>query len=423
MISARVKKIMVQRSKPISNSVSAALGTLVVAFAMLIGLLGCVSVALAQDFTGRDDGGNSANRAHIGTFYLRSDRGIGAAGANLKSAVPDYESGDHWDRAFRPAQNSMSQQPDSAVVLEVFADARDAHRARNFAHAQRLYEQVIGLSPDSELAQRSREALAGLYKVPNKDRPGQQAEYHSDEQREVLLEQALPDVGPNETPRYANKRPDDGESDQSVLKPEPTRSGLSQQVYGPARPTLPAHTSVGAKPEKSNPRRPQLTLNDQRRLLVMLERQFIAEVGDRVFFEDGSATLGPRARDVLAAQAVWLRSHPDILATIEGHADDDMTSEAKQDSLSQARAEAVRQRLLDEGINPARISSLGLGRSAPVANCSDVACAAQNRRVVTVITMTPVQTAGDTNRILPDVQPASLLRQPASHSDRTLIRR
>jgi outer membrane protein OmpA-like peptidoglycan-associated protein len=115
--------------------------------------------------------------------------------------------------------------------------------------------------------------------------------------------------------------------------------------------------------------------------------------GDLVFFSDGSAELGARARRVLEAQAEWLQSQPTVRVVIEGHADDSGGS-AENLKLSDARAKAVYTRLTEAGIDPARLSIVVAGRAKRVAECDDSACAAQNRRVTTVIVaQTMMQTA------------------------------
>lgn len=108
------------------------------------------------------------------------------------------------------------------------------------------------------------------------------------------------------------------------------------------------------------------------------------EAGDRVFFSPGSAELGGRARAALSSQAQWLVRWHEFEAAIEGHADEP-GSEQENVELSQRRAEAVRQRLIEEGVEPNRIAVVPLGRSVRVATCSDTDCRAQNRRAVTLV--------------------------------------
>jgi peptidoglycan-associated lipoprotein len=108
------------------------------------------------------------------------------------------------------------------------------------------------------------------------------------------------------------------------------------------------------------------------------------DAGDRVFFSPGSAELGSRARLALAAQAQWLMRWHEFEAAIEGHADEP-GSDQENVALSQQRAEAVRQRLIEEGVEPHRLAVVPLGRSVRLATCADTDCRAQNRRVVTLV--------------------------------------
>lgn len=124
-------------------------------------------------------------------------------------------------------------------------------------------------------------------------------------------------------------------------------------------------------------------LQDERRLQALSE-DFQVTAGDRVFFAETSADLGSRARTVLSAQARWLKRHPEVPAVVEGHADDQGTRE-QDAALAERRAVAVRDRLLEEGVEPGRIVMRAFGRDRPVANCAAPECAVQNRRAVTVL--------------------------------------
>jgi outer membrane protein OmpA-like peptidoglycan-associated protein len=122
--------------------------------------------------------------------------------------------------------------------------------------------------------------------------------------------------------------------------------------------------------------------DDARR--TSLARDFQLAAGDRVFFGESSADLGARARTVLAGQARWLARHRDERVVIEAHADDHGSQEANLE-LSERRAAAVRERLLDEGVDASRIEVRAFGKDRPLATCRAPECAAQNRRVVTSI--------------------------------------
>ncbi|MFN3712772.1 MAG: OmpA family protein [Alcanivoracaceae bacterium] len=140
---------------------------------------------------------------------------------------------------------------------------------------------------------------------------------------------------------------------------------------------------------------------DMRRRLEELkakptERGIVITLGD-VLFDSGSATLRSGADDNLSKLVSFLTQYPDRRVLIEGHTDN-VGSEAANRKLSQQRAESVRQRLVNEGIESGRMSVLGKGMNNPVANNNTDAGRQQNRRVEIIIE----DQEGDTSRNLRD---------------------
>jgi outer membrane protein OmpA-like peptidoglycan-associated protein len=112
--------------------------------------------------------------------------------------------------------------------------------------------------------------------------------------------------------------------------------------------------------------------------------EFQSQVGDRVFFGEGSAEIGTRARLALEAQAAWLSRHAALPVTVEGHADDAGGADHNL-GVSWRRAEAVRRRLIESGVAAERIRVVAFGRERPIAECAMPGCAVQNRRAVTIV--------------------------------------
>jgi peptidoglycan-associated lipoprotein len=139
--------------------------------------------------------------------------------------------------------------------------------------------------------------------------------------------------------------------------------------------------------------------------------EFQSQVGDRVFFSDASAELGTRGRVALEAQAAWLVRYPSLSVVIEGHADD-AGGIARNIEVSHQRADAVRRRLIQMGVAPERIRIVAFGRERLIAECSAAACAAQNRRAVTIIGP-PVDTAAATAAPRPTINDGLAARRPA----------
>lgn len=148
-------------------------------------------------------------------------------------------------------------------------------------------------------------------------------------------------------------------------------------------------------PQVTEPRRPPETKPAQRSASAHADGELVpserlsallrSSVGDRVFFPKGSTDLGAHARNVLRGQAGWLkRQDANVRALVAGHADEPLDDDGNK-ILSARRAEAVRARLIEEGIAPDRVRVVAMGRSEPVASCSSAQCAAQNRRAVTIV--------------------------------------
>ncbi|WP_305988736.1 OmpA family protein [Roseibium sp. MMSF_3544] len=111
------------------------------------------------------------------------------------------------------------------------------------------------------------------------------------------------------------------------------------------------------------------------------EEEFIINVGRRVYFDRGSATVTDEAKMTLQNQANWLNKNKNWLVKVQGHADDP-GSEAAQKTLSTQRANAVMTELVSLGVSQNRIWAKGYGVERPVTDCPSIECQSQNRRVV-----------------------------------------
>lgn len=124
-----------------------------------------------------------------------------------------------------------------------------------------------------------------------------------------------------------------------------------------------------------------------------LQEELRNGVGDRVFFSAGSSDIGSRAKALLIAQAEWLLRRPEVEVMIEGHADDAMVG-VNDEQIALARADAVRDRLVAEGVPAHRIHVVAQGARDPVAVCPDSDCAAQNRRAIVQVGLRQSEESG-----------------------------
>ena len=113
------------------------------------------------------------------------------------------------------------------------------------------------------------------------------------------------------------------------------------------------------------------------------DRGLVLTLGD-VLFETGKAELRPGALRNLYPLVTFLQKYPERRVLIEGHTDS-VGSEASNLDLSQRRADAVRDFLLQNGVRAAQITTHGYGKASPVASNDTVAGRQQNRRVELII--------------------------------------
>lgn len=113
------------------------------------------------------------------------------------------------------------------------------------------------------------------------------------------------------------------------------------------------------------------------------DRGMVLTLGD-VLFDTGRAQLKPGAMRTLDQLATFLRDNPERTVQIEGYTDSTGSSAVNQ-TLSQDRAESVKNALMDRGIAINRIAARGFGTANPVASNSTAAGRQRNRRVEVVI--------------------------------------
>ena len=99
-----------------------------------------------------------------------------------------------------------------------------------------------------------------------------------------------------------------------------------------------------------------------------------------IFFATGSDRIQPESTPTLTEITQMLKQHGDLKLTIEGHTDNTGGDAANQ-QLSEKRAAAVKQYLVQQGIEAARLQAKGLGESKPAASNDTPEGRQQNRRV------------------------------------------
>jgi peptidoglycan-associated lipoprotein len=121
--------------------------------------------------------------------------------------------------------------------------------------------------------------------------------------------------------------------------------------------------------------------NDSSRLQADLAA---AAGSDRVLFDLDSHLLTATARSILTGQAEWLRRHPGVTFTIEGHCDERGTRDYNL-ALGQRRANSAADYLIGLAIAPERIRTISYGKERPEALGSDADSYVRNRRAVSIV--------------------------------------
>ena len=98
-----------------------------------------------------------------------------------------------------------------------------------------------------------------------------------------------------------------------------------------------------------------------------------------VFFDYDRYEIRDDARQALLTDARSLKERPNIRISIEGHCDE-RGSEAYNLALGDKRANAAKEFLVSQGIDPARIDTISYGEEKPFATGHDEASWSQNRR-------------------------------------------
>ena len=106
----------------------------------------------------------------------------------------------------------------------------------------------------------------------------------------------------------------------------------------------------------------------------------ITYIGSKIFFENNSDKLKVASLSQLDELSKILYKYEGASLTIGGHTDS-VGADDFNVTLSQKRAESVRQYLIGKGISVDRLTSIGYGESQPVADNKTTLGRAKNRRV------------------------------------------
>lgn len=105
---------------------------------------------------------------------------------------------------------------------------------------------------------------------------------------------------------------------------------------------------------------------------------------DNLYFDVNSATVKPESFPELNELLEFLKLVPAVRIEIAGHTDS-QGDDAANLKLSQARADAVRNYVIQKGITPNRVSATGYGETKPIADNDTPEGRKKNRRTTVTI--------------------------------------
>jgi len=126
-------------------------------------------------------------------------------------------------------------------------------------------------------------------------------------------------------------------------------------------------------------------------------RGLIVSMSD-VLFDTGQYTLKPGAREKLAKVAGILLAYPGLNIEVDGYTDN-VGGDAMNQTLSENRAGAVRNYLVEEGVTSNSVSAKGYGNSLPVASNDNAAGRQENRRVELVVSGDAIGSPANTTTV------------------------
>lgn len=140
----------------------------------------------------------------------------------------------------------------------------------------------------------------------------------------------------------------------------------------------------------------EISCDNNRYALVVVEKQRLEQVVTAsdmlaaldsqgfialdIHFDTAMSVIKPESQPIIEQIVTLMRNAPKLRLSVEGHTDNTGTPAANQ-ALSDARARAVVEAVVQQGIDRARLSSTGFGQTRPVADNRTEDGRARNRRV------------------------------------------
>lgn len=282
--------------------------------------------------------------------YAKSDQFAGDSyqkASSLLSQAENYEARKEWKPAIMTAKEAAQQAEDARII--------SLRRQQQLALDQERQEAAARQAAAQQAAQQAQQQAEEAARQRQQAEQQAQLEAQQRQQAEEAKEQA--DAARAQAAAEAQKAQQAAaEADRLRQQAEIERNQLREQLLQQFNAVLP-------------------TRETPRGLVVNMQD---------VLFDTGKYTLKTNAQLALAKIAGIVISHPGLNLQVEGYTDSTGTAEFNQ-KLSEQRANAVRDFLLQQGVNTNNMTAVGYGENYPVASNDTSAGRKLNRRVELVI--------------------------------------
>jgi outer membrane protein OmpA-like peptidoglycan-associated protein len=313
---------------------------------------------------------NAVRIAHIANADKYAPSIIAKADQQLKEAESTYRSKQD-KRSIEAAAREAAQTAEESRVMAVKQKAEDEAQAQAAADKRAADDRAAKARADAEAQSRARaeaeaaraqaeaakaEALQAAQEAARQKQEAEQAKAEALAQQQALAAEA-------DKARQAA-----AQSDQLRQQAEKEKQELRARLLQQLNTVLATRDSA---------------------------RGLIANMSG-VLFKSGSFELLAGARERLAKVSGIVLAYPNLRLSVEGHTDS-VGSDDYNQQLSERRAEAVRDYLVQQGIASEAVSASGFGKTAPVATNDTSEGRQQNRRVELVLSGEAIGSIADAN--------------------------
>ncbi|WP_257453309.1 OmpA family protein [Archangium lipolyticum] len=334
------------------------------------GVLGAAALAGCAGSTPREllDARYAYQRASSGPAAQFTPNALAEARVALEAANRAYELERGSERTRSLAYVALRK----AETAESLARAAVAEQERQQAAQQLAAVQTSEAERTRQELDRARSELAEAQRL-RAEAEQRQAQVQEQEQL-AARQQELEQARRAEEERAARLAEAQARADQLNAQLEQERQARLQAEQRAAQAEADARAQAQVAEDLRNIR--QVQVKEEARGLVLT-------LSGSVLFRSGSADLLPAARRRLdeVADALMKAQNPLV---IEGHTDSQGPTEVNEE-LSYQRAEAVRDYLVDRGVDSERIRTDGMGEAHPIASNKNPEGRANNRRVEIII--------------------------------------